>query len=408
MQGEIKLQKGTSGTPSYRRAYRDVKQSYLNRIRWAVALFYFSMGLCFSSWASRIPDIRTSLGLSEADLGTVLFAIPFGQLFLMPFSGRLATRYGSHITSVIGLTCYTLALVGLGLGSERWHLSLALFFFGMCSNLTGISINTQGIYAEGLFRRPIMSAFHGAWSTAGVTGALVGLLMMALKLSPLTHFSIVAGLLWLVILLNFKYLVRAKRPEAPPVKKKRFSKPDTVLLWLGVMAFCCMLSEGIMFDWSGIYFRDVVKAEGPLVVLGYAAFMTMMATGRFLGDIAVQKFGRKRLLQVSGCTVSAGLLGAVLFPGIITATLAFMVTGLGVSTIVPNIFSIAGRRPGIAPGIALQTVSSVSFLGFMVGPPVVGYIAEATSLRMSFAFISVFGLGIALLVTRVRSITAST
>lgn len=403
MEGNVQPANRAAGTMAYRKAYKEVKQSYLNRIRWAVGLFYFSMGLCFSTWASRIADIRVSMNLTEADLGTVLFAIPCGQLFIMPFSGKLATKYGSHKTLPLALSLYMVALVGLGFAQNQWQLMLALLFFGIFSNLTNISVNTQGIYTEGLFRRPIMSAFHGAWSTAGFTGAVIGIGMLALKLPPIVHFTIVAFLVSAIIAFNYKYLVKVKAVPLP-AKKKLFSKPDTVLVWLGVMAFCCMLSEGVMFDWSGVYFKDVVKATGALTALGYASFMVMMALGRFFGDRAIRRLGRKRVLQISGCLISVGLYSAVALPYLLPATLAFMMVGLGVSTIVPTIYSIAGRRPGIAPGIALQTVSSVSFLGFMLGPPVIGYVAHATSLRISFAIIGIFGFGIAFLVSRVKAI----
>lgn len=408
MEGEVKLSDKATGALAYRRAYKDVKASYLNRMRLAVTFFYFGMGLTFSSWASRIPDIRATLGLSEADLGTMLFSIPFGQLFIMPFSGKLATKYGSHNTLVIGLVLYIISLAGLGFASEKWQLATALFFFGMFSNLTNISVNTQGIYAEGLFRRAIMSSFHGAWSLAGFTGALVGLGMLALKLTPLVHFIIVGIVLAVAIAFNYKYLVRVKaKPVQETKRKKLFSKPDTVLLWLGIMSFFTMLAEGIMFDWSGVYFKDVVAAPGPLVVLGYASFMIMMAGGRFVGDRVIRRLGRKRVLQISGLLISLGLFLAVTLPYLITATIAFMIVGIGVSTVVPIIYSIAGRRPNIAPSIALQTVSSVSFFGFMVGPPVIGYIAHATSLRLSFAIIGIFGFVIAFLATRIKAISES-
>jgi MFS family permease len=387
-----------------RKAYKDVKASYLKRIRWAVTLFYFSMGLNFATWASRIPDVQASLGLSEGDLGTVLLAIPLGQLCIMPFSGKLAVRYGSHRTVVLGLSLYACAMIGLGFASKEWQLSLALFFFGMCSNLTNISVNTQGIYTEGLFRRAVMSSFHGAWSTAGFTGALIGIVMKSFHLKPKFHFMIVAVVIWSIIFFNYKFLVRVKSPSKATEKRKLFSKPDTILLWLGVMSFCCMMSEGIMFDWSGIYFRKVVNVEGALSVLGYASFMAFMAIGRFSGDIIIRKIGRKRVLQIAGCMVSFGLYSAVALPYIVPATIAFMLVGLGVSTIIPIIFSIAGRRPNIPPSIALQTVSSVSFLGFMLGPPIIGHVAEATSLRTSFAIIGIFGIGIAFLASRIKGI----
>lgn len=390
---------------SYRKTYSNAKASYLNRIRWAVTLFYFAMGLTFSTWASRISDIQLDLGLTKGDLGTVLFAIPVGQLFIMPFSGKLAAKYGSHRTLVFGLSFYILSLASLGLATERWHLMLALAFFGIFSNLTNISVNTQGIYAETLFRRAIMSSFHGAWSTAGFTGAFIGIGMIALNLSPFTHFVIVGAFLLLIIALNYKYLVKAKTPQAKEKKRKVFSKPDTVLMWLGIMAFCCMMSEGIMFDWSVIYFEDVINISGSMKVLGYSCFMVTMAAGRFIGDRVIHTIGRKRVLQISGLLISIGMYGAVALPYTITAALSFMLIGFGVSTVVPIIFSIAGRRPGIAPSIALQTVSSVSFLGFMIGPPIIGHIAELTSLRTSFAIIGVFGIGIAFLATRIKAIS---
>lgn len=387
-----------------RKAYKDVKASYLKRIRWAVTLFYFAMGLNFATWASRIPDIQATLGLSEGDLGTLLLSIPLGQLCIMPFSGKLAVKYGSHRTVVLGLSLYVCALIGLGMASKEWHLSLALFFFGMCSNITNISVNTQGIYTEGLFRKAVMSSFHGAWSLAGFTGALIGIGMKGLNLTPDIHFIIVAVVIWGVIYLNYKYLVKVKSPAKTKEKSKLFTRPDKVLLWLGVMSFCCMMSEGIMFDWSGVYFRKVVNVTGPLSVLGYASFMAFMAIGRFSGDIIIGRFGRKRVLQVAGCMVSFGLYSAVALPYIVPATIAFMLVGLGVSTIIPIIFSIAGKRPNIPPSIALQTVSSVSFLGFMLGPPIIGHVAEITSLRTSFAIIGIFGIGIAILASIIKEI----
>jgi MFS family permease len=165
-----------------------------------------------------------------------------------------------------------------------------------------------------------------------------------------------------------------------------------------------MASEGAMFDWSGIYFKDVVKAPASLVVLGYTSFMIMMATGRFVADFLISKIGRKRLLQICGVMISAGLFTSVFFPYLVPCTLAFMLVGLGVSSIVPTVYSAAGRHSKIPAGIALATVSSVSFLGFLMGPPLIGYISEVAGLRYSFAVIGIFGLGISLMVSRVRAL----
>jgi MFS family permease len=387
-----------------KKSFRNAKISYLNRVRLAVASFYFGMGLCFATWASRIPDIRVALHLSDADLGSILFALPVGQLTMMAFSGKLVTRFGSHRLVVLSLTMYALCMTNLGLASNAWQLALGLYLFGIFGNMNNIAVNTQGIYTEQLFKRTIMASFHGVWSFAGFTGALVGLGMMALQLTPHQHFIIVGIITILLIVFNFKYLVKAKEKRKVEEKKKLFSKPDSALIWLGIIGFGSMASEGIMFDWSGIYFKDIVQAPGPLIILGYTSFMIMMATGRFLGDGMINKFGRKSVLQVGGVLISTGLFTAVFLPYLIPSTIGFMLVGLGVSTIVPTLYSIAGKHPTIPPGEALTAVSSVSFLGFLMGPPVIGYISELFGLRFSFAFIGIFGVIIALLVPRIKVI----
>jgi MFS family permease len=232
---------------------------------------------------------------------------------------------------------------------------------------------------------------------------LIGIAMLALKLSPLQHFAITAVIVFVLMGANYKFLIKAKEKKNKE-KKKLFAKPDSVLIWLGVIGFCCMASEGVMFDWSGVYFKEVVKAPGPLVILGYTSFMIMMASGRFLGDRLIFKYGRKRVLQVSGLLISIGLFTSVFLPYLVPSTLAFMLVGLGVSTIVPTVYSIAGKNTTVAPGEALTIVSSVSFLGFLMGPPVIGYIAEAYGLQFSFAFIGIFGVLIAFMVSRIKAI----
>jgi MFS family permease len=375
------------------------------RIRIAVAMVYFCMGLCFASWASRIPDIKTSLHLNDAMLGSILFALPVGQFLMMPFSGKLVTHFGSRRVILFALPLYTVCLSNIGLVKEGWQLAIALFLFGLAGNLCNISINTQGVTTEKLYQRPIMSSFHGGWSLAGFAGALIGLLMINLKVAPYWHFLTIILIVWVIVWINHPFLVKGKagfNKDEP--KRKFFSRPDSILLQLGIIGFCSMASEGAMFDWSGVYFKDVVKAPSSLVILGYTSFMIMMATGRFVADYVITKIGRKKLLQICGVMISTGLFTSVLFPNLVTCTFAFMLVGLGVSSIVPTVYSAAGRHSKIPPGIALATVSSVSFLGFLMGPPLIGHIAQIAGLRYSFAVIGIFGLGISLLVSRIKAL----
>jgi MFS family permease len=384
----------------------DYRQSQeKRRIRLAVALVYFSMGLCFSSWASRIPEIKTSLHLNDALFGSILFALPVGQLIMMFFSGKLVTHFGSRKVLIFALPVYTICLSNIGLVKEGWQLAIALFLFGLAGNLCNISINTQGIAAEHMYDRPIMASFHGGWSLAGFTGALIGLFMINIGIRPYWHFIAVILIVWTLLMINHPYLVKGRigaNKDEP--KRKFFNKPDTILLQLGIIGFCSMASEGAMFDWSGIYFKDVVEAPASLVILGYTSFFIMMATGRFLADFVTSKIGRQRLLQICGVMISTGLFTAVLFPYLISCTISFMLVGLGVSSIVPAVYSAAGKHTRVPAGIALATVSSVSFLGFLMGPPLIGYISELAGLRYSFAVIGVFGLGITLLVSRIKAL----
>ncbi len=373
----------------------------LNRIRLAVSLFYFGQGISFASWASRIPDIKHSLHLSDADLGTILLAMPFGQLCTMPVSGRLVTQYGSKKILTIAAPIYVLALSNIGLASAPWHLAVFLFLFGIIGNMCNISVNTQGIEAEKLFSKPIMTSFHGAWSIAGFAGALIGLLMINLHITPYLHFWLVALLIWINVLINYRFLVPGK-PEPAESKRGFFVKPEGDLLQLGIIGFCSMATEGAMFDWSGIYFKEIVMAPQSLVVLGYASFMVMMAAGRFMGDSVIQKIGRKRTLQASGLIISFGMAISVIFPSVIPATIGFMLVGIGVSSVAPTLYSVAGNNKKVSAGMALAMVASVSYLGFLMGPPLIGYISALFNLRYSYAVIGCFGLLITFLVAKIR------
>jgi MFS family permease len=378
------------------------------RIRMAVTLYFFSMGLVFASWASRIPDIKTRLHLNDAIFGSILFSLPVAQFLMMTFSGKLVTRFGSRKVALFALPLYAISLTNIGLVNEGWQLAIALFSFGIAGNLCNISINTQGVSAERLYDKPIMASFHGGWSLAGFTGALIGLLMINLKIMPYLHFITVIAIVAVIIWFNHDFLLKGKPAVSVDEPQRRFfNKPNAALVQLGIIGFCSMASEGAMFDWSGIYFKDVVRAPASLVILGYTSFMIMMASGRFMADYVISKIGRKRLLQICGIMISTGLYTAVFFPYLVTSTIAFMLVGLGVSSIIPSVYSAAGKQPGIPPGIALATVASVSYFGFLMGPPLIGYISNAFGLRYSFALIGIFGLGISLLVSRIKALNTT-
>lgn len=372
----------------------------VQKIRLAVSLFYFTTGLIFSSWASRIPSIKNSLNLSEGDLGLLLLVMPIGEIATMALVGKLITLFGSKRIFIIGLISYALTLILISLAPSFWSLAVILTIFGICSNTCNISVNTQGVDVENIYNKSIMSSFHGAWSLAGFTGALIGLILMYFDIDTTQHFILIFVLIMIILFTHMKYMIES----TPTVedKKKGFIKPDKVLIQLGVVGFLGMATEGTMFDWSGVYFHEIVKAPEKWTTLGYAAFMIMMALGRFVGDRFIERFGKQRVLQVSGILMGSGLLISVFFPELVICTMAFMLIGIGVACTVPTVYSVAGQHKTINAGVAIAMVSSISFLGFLLGPPLIGYIAELFDLRYSYALFAIFGFVLSFMVGKMK------
>jgi len=376
----------------------------LSRIRLAVFAFYFSQGLVFSSWASRIPDIKASLGVNDAALGTLLLMISVGQVCGMSISGLLVSKIGSKKIIMFALPLYSLILLPISLATNEYTMIIVLLLYGVFSNFMNIAVNTQGVNVETLYGRSIMSSFHGGWSIAGFTGSLVGLLMINLGLNPFSHFLIIVVLAFVILFINWKYLPADVKKEVNPEDKliRKKNKPEKFLFVLGFIAFCSMIIEGTMFDWSGIYFKEVVNSPQNLVPLGFAGFMVMMAAGRFVADRCTEKWGRRRVIQICGFLAITGISIAVIYPNLLLTTIAFMIIGLGVSSIVPIVYSTAGKKTKIPTGLALTIVSSISLFGFLLGPPIIGYISHATNLRYSYTFVGLFAILIIVLISHIR------
>jgi len=370
--------------------------------RIAVSGFFFLAGLTFSSWASRIPDIKAALHLTEAGLGAVLFALPVGQLVSLPLSAWVSSRFGTRSVMLLASLLYPVTLLLLASAGSTIQLISALFTFGIWANMINIAMNTQAVGVESLYGRSIMASFHGVWSLAGFTGAVLGTFFVSAGLTPLVHFSIICGIAGMILLTFFKNTLPAEtgKEESKPV----FVKPDRSILILGLIAFSCMVCEGAMADWSGVYFQKVVESPARLTTIGYVAFTATMATGRFGGDWLVTRFGVKRMLQLSGIILTTGLLVAVMFPNLVSATTGFLLVGFGVSSVVPIVYGLAGKSTTMAASTALAAVSTIGFLGFLIGPPLIGFIAQTAGLRLSFALIAVLGSGTALLAAKIKTI----
>ncbi len=369
--------------------------------RIAVSTFFFIMGFTFASWANRIPDVKRTLHLNDAQLGGLLFSLPIGQLVAMGLSGYLVSKYSSKKILKFAILVYPLAVITLGLAKESWHLAAGLFCMGMFGNMCGISVNTQGVGVERLYRRSIMASFHGVWSLAGFAGGVFATFMVSLDITPFVHFCIVYAITFSLMIAMRNWIL--PRDANPPQKqKRRVLKPSRQIVFLGMIVFGSMICEGTMFDWSVIYFENIIQPPKELVRLGYIVFMFMMSAGRFTADRLVTKFGVQKILKVSGIIIASGLLTAVIFPYMVTATIGFLLVGLGTSSVVPLCYSLAGRSKDMNPGVAITTVASIGFAGFLIGPPLIGFISQMSNLRWSFALIAVLGLMTTIVASRVK------
>ncbi len=375
----------------------------LRRKRLAVAAYYFVPGVVFASWASRIPDVKHILHLSNGQLGSVLFAIPIGQLLMMAFSGVLVNKFGSKKMLVLSEIVYAAVLVGIGASSSVFHLILALIGFGMMANLMNIATNTQACLVEKMYGRNIMSSFHGLWSLGGFAGGIIGALFANTVLPIEVHFSAILAMSLIIVALGFRHLVNdaTAQAEEEDVPKFSFRTIDPVLFLLGLMGFAGMFCEGTVYDWSSVYFSSVVKPDEAFIRAGYVAGMGAMTLGRFLADGFVTKYGPSRVLKTCGGLIVTGLWLAAALPYLVTATLGFLLVGFGISSSVPICYSIAGKLGTIKASIAITIVSSISFFGFLVGPPVIGWISEATNLRIALSIAACLGLMIAFVSVKV-------
>lgn len=365
------------------------------RHRIALSALFCQAGLCFSALATRIPDLKASFQLTEGELGTLLLIRPLGSLLGLPIAGWIVDRYGSRQSSAIGVLGFGASLALLGLAPSLRLLVLAFLAYGLSANLTSISTNAQALAVQKSYGRTIMSSFHGVWSLAGFFGAAFGGLALALDIPMSTHFLLIAGTGAVLVLVSFPQLER----DAQATRGKLvLARPDRHLFRLGVVAFCGMLCEGSIYDWGSVYFKQVVRVPEGLITAGVVAYMAAMATGRFLSDRLANRFGSYPVIQTSGVLIFSGMAIAVAFPSLGAAVVGFALIGAGTSSVIPLTFSQVGSSKGLSPGIALAVVSTIGYFGFLLGPPLIGFVAEALSLRASFAGVAVVGLAITLVV----------
>ncbi len=347
-------------------------------------------GFSFSTWASRIPTIKEHFDFNEAELGSILLAMPLGSLLGLPISGWLVSKYNSRVPLSIGYGLNALSLAGIAYANTTITLLIAISIFAFTTRIFNISVNTQALTLQKQFDKKIIGSFHGFWSLGGIAGIILSTLLLMNRVALNYHFIVVALIMLGVTLYSYRYLLKGDRSSTG--NKIIISKPDPYILHLGLVVFLCAICEGGMFDWSGIYFQEVIKID--VFTYGYLIFMTFMAISRFLSDIIVAKFGMHVTYIASGLCISLGILIAIIFPYFWMAMAGFSLVGFGTASIIPMSYALAGASKKYSPGMAISIIATYSITGMLLGPPIIGYIAHAFNLKISFVIFALCGLAL--------------
>jgi MFS family permease len=356
--------------------------------RIALNTYFFLSGLCFATWASRIPTIKDNFGLNDAQLGTILLVMPISALIGTVASGWLVSKFDSRDPLVIAFIFFALSLIGISYVNTTLLLMVLLASFSIFMRVLNVAMNAQSITLQKTYHRKIIGSFHGLWSIGGVFGVLFSTLMVKSEVSMGTHFSIIAVITILGSIAMYKNLLT--NDKSVTGNKLIFGKPDTFILYLGMLIFFASICEGGMFDWSGIYFKEVVKED--VFTYGYLLFMICMAISRFFIDRLLDRLGMSKMYIFSSILIATGILSAVLLPQFWTALIGFCLVGIGVSPIFPMTYMLAGKSQKYSPGMAISIVGTYSIVGMFIGPPLIGYLSHAFGLQKAFLIIMFCGL----------------
>lgn len=356
--------------------------------RISLSIYFYLLGFGFASWASRIPSIKANFSFNEAELGNLLLVMPVSSLIGLPISGWLVAKYNSRIPLVLSFLFFCFSLMAIGYSDRLEYLIIAVAVFSFCMRISNIAVNTQSLALQKKTDKKIIGSFHGIWSLGGLSGALFSTLMVKMKIPIEDHLLYVALFSLLAGGLAFPYLLG--KDKSPVGNRLVFGKPDKYVLYLGLIVFFAALCEGGMFDWSGVYFREVVGEE--IFTLGYLIFMAFMALSRFYSDRLIESIGMKKTFVFGASIVTVGILLAIFFPEFWPVLIGFSLVGIGVSAVFPMTFSLAGGSKKYSPGMAISIISTYGIVGMLIGPPLVGYLAHVFGLKAAFVLFIVSGL----------------
>lgn len=353
--------------------------------RVAVAVTFAAHGFASGSWAGRIPWVKEARHLSAAGLGVALMGAAIGGLLAAPLAAWLTSRFGSRATTRAAGPAMAVSLPLVPSASGVPVIFAALLLFGATGGVLDVAMNANGVVVQDRYGRSIMSGLHGMWSLGGLAGSATAGLAASAGLAAPAHLLVVGIVLFVAGAVSGRWLTPAPRAMTGKV----FARPDRVMLLLGAVVFCGLFAEAAAADWSAVYLRTAADAPQDVAAWGYAAFSLAMAGARLAGDRVVERVGAARLVRAAALTGGVGLTLGLLVPVTPVVLFAFAVLGLGMATVVPLTFSAAGTVPGHDPGTSVAAVATVGYAGWMIAPPVIGFVAQGTSLTVALAVVAV-------------------
>jgi len=355
-----------------------------------VMLIFFLQPIAFGAWLPRIPDVQAKLNLGTADLAIALLGLPIGTLLTLSFAGRVVSRIGGRAAIIYGFVFF-LAVVSLpAFAPTVTLLFFSLMILGVALSTVELGMNVEADLTEKVTGLIIMSRSHGFWSLGIMFGSLLGAGAIAIGAPP--HWSIL-GIA--VVVLPIALFVSTRLPKLPEshhaetAKTYRFKLPGLALIGICAFVFGVTMTEGAIADWSAVYLRDVFGSEGAQMGLGYSVFAFMVAAGRFSGDYMKGRFGPVAIARGCGIASLAGMLIILVAPAPPFALLGFAAIGVGVSVGFPLAVTAAAALTDRPAAASLAILSFVALLGFLVGPPIIGFIGEYWGLRIGLAVLMV-------------------
>lgn len=362
----------------------------INRL--AVSFFFFINGFQYANWVARLPEVQTLYGVSNTTLGTILLCSAAGAISAMPFAGLLTVRLGSRLVTIITALGFVFAVPFIPLISNLWVIYTLFFLFGVFGGSEDVAMNGQAVYVERLYKKPILSSFHGVWSIGTALGAGFGALFAKLHIGLFPHLLSVSTLSLTMIAWAAFNLVKdgplsiTSEKTEKDTENSTFRIPTKAILPLGIIAFCGMTGEGAVGDWAAIYMHKVIGKDEAFSALAFGAFTTAMTIGRLTGDYFTEKFGNRKQLIFNSLLSIIGLTLVLAFNNQWSVLLGFFIIGLGLATVVPIIYSTAGNTEGVTPSVGIAMATTIGYSGFFVGPPVIGYLSDIYSLRIGLMF----------------------